>query len=476
MAMRPPVGSPTLSRRTRILLIIGAVVLVLLLGGSRLLDFYVDWLWFGEVGFRNVFTTVLFTRILQFILGGLLLGGLVWLTLWIAYRSRPVFVPLSGPEDPVARYRTVVIQRLRVFAIGIPVVIGLIAGLAAQGDWQITQMFLNGTSFGINDPEFSMDVSFYAFDLPFYRWVLSWLFVAVAICFVVALITHYLFGGIRLAGRSGQFSTAARAQLADPGRDVRAAQGRRVLPRPATSCCSPQRRHELLRRHLHRPQRGAAGQADPAVHLGDLRGGVLRQRCSGATCSCRRSRSVLLVLSAIADRRRLAGRAAAVRRQAERQRPGVGADRAQHRRDPRGVSASPPTGHLVPYSGTIRRLRRRGAGRHGDRAQHPAARPEPAREDVHPAPAAARTSTASRTSWTSTGTRSTAQLQDYVVAARELDSNQLTGEPADWINRHLVYTHGNGFVAAPANQVNAACRTPAASRVACPTVHRLPAT
>ncbi|MCW2675737.1 MAG: conserved rane protein of unknown function, partial [Modestobacter sp.] len=43
--------------------------------------------------------------------------------------------------------------------------------------------------------------------------------------------------------------------------------------------------------------------------------------------------------------------------------------------------------------------------------------------------------------------------QDYVVAARELDSAALSGNQTNWINQHTVYTHGNGFVAAPANQV-----------------------
>ena len=131
--MRPPVGAPTLSRRTRILLIVAAVIILLLLGGSRLLDLYVDWLWFGEVGYRSVFSTVLVTHVLLFVIGGLVMGGLVALSLWIAYRSRPVFVPVSGPEDPVARYRTVIIQRLRLFGIGIPVVIGLIAGPRRAG-------------------------------------------------------------------------------------------------------------------------------------------------------------------------------------------------------------------------------------------------------------------------------------------------------------------------------------------------------
>src|SRR5690606_23412155 len=172
VAMRPPVGAPTLTRRTRILLVLAGLLVLLLLVGSRLINFYVDWLWFGEVGYRGVFATVLFTQIVQFLVGALLIGGLVALSLWIAYRTRPVFVPVSGPEDPIARYRTVIIQRLRLFGIGIPVVIGVIAGLAAQGDWETVQQFLNSTPFGIADPEFGIDISFYAFQLPFLRYVL----------------------------------------------------------------------------------------------------------------------------------------------------------------------------------------------------------------------------------------------------------------------------------------------------------------
>ena len=94
------------------------------------------------------------------------------------------------------------------------VAIGVIAGLSAQSDWKIVQQFINSTPFGIADPEFGLDVSFFAFQLPFFRLLLNWLFVGVAISFVVALITHYIFGGIRLTGRAGVVSGAARAQLA----------------------------------------------------------------------------------------------------------------------------------------------------------------------------------------------------------------------------------------------------------------------
>src|SRR5215204_4789801 len=140
--MRPSVGVPALSRRSRILLITG----------SRLLDTYVDWLWFGEVGYRGVFSTVLITRLILLVAIGAFVGGVLALNLTIAYRGRPVFVPVAGPEDPIAKYRTAIVARLRLVGIGLPLVVGLLAGLAAQGEWQIVQMFMHGTDFGITDP------------------------------------------------------------------------------------------------------------------------------------------------------------------------------------------------------------------------------------------------------------------------------------------------------------------------------------
>lgn len=213
MATRPPIGLPKLSRRSRILLIIAATIILLLIVGARLLDTYVNWLWYDEVGFKSVFSTMLVTRVALFFIMGTLVGGLLAGSLIIAYRTRPVFVPLSGSEDPLAKYRSTIVQRVRLFGIGIPLIVGLIAGSTAQGDWQLIQLMLNGTSFGRTDPEFHKDIGFYAFTLPFISWVITWLFVSVAIAFFGALITHYLFGGIRLAGRGGQFSVPARMQL-----------------------------------------------------------------------------------------------------------------------------------------------------------------------------------------------------------------------------------------------------------------------
>jgi uncharacterized membrane protein (UPF0182 family) len=453
VAMRPPVGSPTLTRRTRILLSVAGILVLLLLGGSRLLNLYVDWLWFGEVDFRSVFSTVLFTHILLFIIGGLLIGGLVALSLWIAYRSRPVFVPVTGPEDPIARYRTLIIQRLRLFAIGIPVIIGVIAGFAAQGDWQIVQMFLNSTPFGVSDPVFNIDVGFYAFQLPFYRYVLDWLFVAVAISFAAALITHYIFGGIRLTGRAGQVSAAARAQLAILAgvfvllkavayyfdryellfsnrsdiftgatyTDLNAVMPAKLILLFISVICAAAFFAAVFRRNLQLPAIATVLLVLSSVLIGAAWPQVLQQFVVSPNANVRESVPIQRNIDAT------------------RQAFGIGPDKVTD----------------VPFSGTSQVSP---AAVRNDTATVPNIRLlDPSKiSDTFTQLQQRRTFYGFAPNLDIDRYTVNGKTQDYVVAARELNAAGLTGNQTDWINRHLVYTHGNGFVVAPANQVNAA--------------------
>lgn len=450
MAMRPSLGAPTLSRRTRILLVAAAALVLLLLGGSRLVSFYVDWLWFGEVNFRGVFSTVLFTRIVQFLVGGLLIGGLVALALWIAYRSRPVFVPVSGPEDPIARYRTVIISRVRLFAIGIPLIVGVIAGLAAQGDWQTVQMFLNSTPFGVTDPVFNIDVGFYAFQLPFYRYVLDWLFVGVAISFAVALVTHYIFGGIRLTGRAGQVSGAARAQLAILA-------GVFVLLKAVAYYFD---RYELLYSDRSDVFTGATYTDLNAVLPAKLILLFISVICAAAffVAVFRRNlqlpaiATVLLVLSSV-----LVGAAwpqvlqqfvvapNANERESEPIKNNIAATRQAFGIDKvieksfSGTSTVSPA-EVRNETATVPNIRLLDPAKLSNAftqlQQRRVFYDFPNKLDID--------------RYTVDG-----KTQDYIVALRELNPAGLTGNQTDWINRRLVYTHGNGFVVAPANRVDA---------------------
>src|SRR5205807_8772294 len=52
------------------------------------------------------------------------------------------------------------------------------------------------------------------------------------------------------------------------------------------------------------------------------------------------------------------------------------------------------------------------------------------------------------------------KVQDYVVAAREISTDRLAENQKGWINRHMQYTHGDGFVAAPANTIDRSVQDP----------------
>ncbi|MEU2014288.1 UPF0182 family protein, partial [Nocardia sp. NPDC019302] len=201
-------------RSTRVLVIAATVLVVSLLIVPRLIRGYVSWLWFGEVGFRGVWLTVLLTRLSLFFVVALVIGGVLFVAMWLAFRFRPLFLPESGEEDSLRPFRTMVIRRPRRFGLGVAVTVGLICGLAAQSSWMTVQLFVHGGSFGVSDPQFGHDVGFFVFDLPFYRSVVNWLFVAVLLAFVAGLATHYLLGGLRLSGKAGGLTHAARVQLA----------------------------------------------------------------------------------------------------------------------------------------------------------------------------------------------------------------------------------------------------------------------
>ncbi|WP_083826589.1 UPF0182 family protein [Hoyosella subflava] len=453
MGIRPPAGVPTLSRRSRILIVLAAVGGILLAVGPRLIDTYIDWLWFGEVGFRNVFTTVIFTRLALFVAVGLIVGLIIFGALVLAYRSRPIFAPTS-PNDPVARYRIAVTSRLKVFAIGVPVVIGVLAGLVGQGNWQTVQLFLNRQEFGVNDPQFGLDVGFYAFALPFYELVLNWLFVAVVLAFILNLITHYIFGGIRLDNRDRALTNSARIQLA-------VLAGTFILLKAVAYWFD---RYGLLTSSRKEPTFTGAGFTDiNAVLPAKLILLAIAVICAVAFFAAIVLRDMripalsagLLLLSSILVgavwpmlMEQFSVRPNPVDREGQYIERNIAATRAAYGIEPErinyeswaGVGSRSPADDPADIT-TIQNIRLLDPAilsrtfTQQQQLKNFYGFPEELNIDRY----------------SINGT-----LQDYIVSVRELNPRGLAANQQDWLNKHTVYTHGNGFVAAPANRVNAA--------------------
>ncbi|MBV8292457.1 MAG: UPF0182 family protein, partial [Mycobacterium sp.] len=459
MGMRPAARMPKLTRRSRILIVIALAVVVLLLVGPRLIDGYVDWLWFGELGYRSVFTTVLWTRVLVFLIVGLIVGAIVFAGLAMAYRTRPVFVPAIGPNDPVARYRTAVMTRLRLFGIGIPAVIGVLAGIVAQSYWVRIQLFLHGGRFGISDPQFGKDLGFYAFDLPFYRLVLTYLFVAVFLAFVANLLSHYVFGGIRLSGRTGALSRPARIQLVS-------LVGILVLLKALAYWFD---RYELLSHtRSGKPFTGAGYTDINAVLPAKLILLAIALICAVAVFSAVVLRDlripaiglVLLLLSSL-----IVGAGWPLIVEQISVRPNAAQKESEY--ISRSITATRQAYGLTPDMVTYRDY----SGNSAATAQQVAADRATTSnirvlDPTIISPAFTQFEQGKNFYYFPDQLSidryrgADGNLRDYVVAARELNPDRLIDNQRDWINRHSVYTHGNGFIASPANTVRGIANDP----------------
>ncbi|WP_186832342.1 UPF0182 family protein [Micromonospora endolithica] len=211
--MRSSSPLPRMSRRGRVTIavLVGVFVLLTLLGWG--VQAWTDWLWFDEVRYTEVFTGVLVTRLLLFLAIGLGMAVIVGGNLWLAHRLRPRMRPHSPEQATLERYRMLLGPRLGAWIALVATVVGLFAGLSAQGRWSQWLLFRNGGDFGVDDPEFGIDVGFYVFQLPFLRYLLGVGFTAIVLAVIGSLAVHYLFGGVRLQGVGDRMTNAARAHL-----------------------------------------------------------------------------------------------------------------------------------------------------------------------------------------------------------------------------------------------------------------------
>ncbi|MGI8677569.1 MAG: UPF0182 family membrane protein [Jatrophihabitans sp.] len=211
--MRPPMPSVVISRRTKIALSVVGALIVLLVLLFKLSGTYVNYLWFGEVGQREVYSTVVWTKVVLFLVFGLLMALIIGGNLVVAYLIKPPFRPMSPEQQNLQRYVLMVEPRRKLILGGAMAIAFLAAGASAQGDWKLWQTWLHGQSFGVSDPQFHLDISFYAWDYPMYRTLLSFGFTAVIFSLVLVIGIHYLSGAIRLQTPGPKITVAARRQI-----------------------------------------------------------------------------------------------------------------------------------------------------------------------------------------------------------------------------------------------------------------------
>src|SRR5690242_1677292 len=202
----PPVRPTVIrsARRPRWLLLVLAAVVIILLGGGTWLSYYIDALWFGALGFGDVFWKTLsiesavflaFAAATFVILYGTFLA-LQWAylsdlpighTIWIGGQ------PLRLPVEPI----------LRLIAIAASLVIGLGSGAVMMAQWPMLALYWYAPrGAGAADPIFGRPLNFYLFTLPVWELIAGWLTLLAVIICVVAVFFVVVAGGTRALERS----------------------------------------------------------------------------------------------------------------------------------------------------------------------------------------------------------------------------------------------------------------------------------
>lgn len=191
------------------------IAVVLVVAAVSLAGVYTDFLWFNQLGFAQVFSTNLLAQTGLFLAAGATMAAAVWVTIWAAFRFRPIYASyVSVDIKNLGSYREVLARVRRPLLVAAPIIFGFLAGSAAVPAYQKALLFLNATRSGVLDHQFHLDTSFYMFDLPFLTELDTFLGTIAFICLAGAVLLHLIFGGVSFAGFTKiTFTKAARIQL-----------------------------------------------------------------------------------------------------------------------------------------------------------------------------------------------------------------------------------------------------------------------
>ena len=154
---------------------------------------YTDLLWYGELGYRGVFTKILVMKLWLFIGGTLVTASALIVNFYFTFRFS------RGPSTlPVSDETMRLLRALLVAAVVITVLTAApVFGSAASGRWEIFLLFLNKVSFGVSDAEFGRDLSFFIVTLRMLNFIQSWVMGILITSVVMSLLLYAGIYGLR---------------------------------------------------------------------------------------------------------------------------------------------------------------------------------------------------------------------------------------------------------------------------------------
>jgi len=189
---RPPVR-----RRHIVVVALVVALLVAFVVVEGLAGFYANFLWFHFSGLGNVWSEVTATKVVLSVVFVVIAWALLWVSLLVVDTVTPRAVFLASDNELVRRYQATVGPYAIILRTVVSLVIALILGIGASGQWQHWILFEHALPFGRLDPLFHRDVSFFLFRLPFLSFLVDWIFVALLVTLIVTAIAYFLNGAVQ---------------------------------------------------------------------------------------------------------------------------------------------------------------------------------------------------------------------------------------------------------------------------------------
>lgn len=167
------------------------VLVFLFFFGVRFTGFYIDWLWFNEVGYTQTYLSILLTKIGLGVSVGLLAFAVVYGNLWLARKLAPGH-EITIRRGDVYTQLTVPETRQRRIALLVSLFVGGLMGLSAVPQWQIWLPYIHRPQIAEQDPLFSRSLSYYLFELPWWEYVAAAAQGMAIVCLVAVTIVYVL--------------------------------------------------------------------------------------------------------------------------------------------------------------------------------------------------------------------------------------------------------------------------------------------
>jgi uncharacterized membrane protein (UPF0182 family) len=170
-------------------LVVIALVVIFVLGGwiSR---FWTDYLWYEEVGYTNVFWTPIVARLCVGLFFAVIFFAVFYGSLWLARKLSPRLLAVPEAEESnVFEWATKRKWPGRLL-LAASIVVAILIGITYSSRWEQVLLFLNQADFGYADPLFDREASFFVFTLPLWSMLVNFVGVVLLFTFIGTAFTY----------------------------------------------------------------------------------------------------------------------------------------------------------------------------------------------------------------------------------------------------------------------------------------------